>query len=138
MEITILDWIVDRKNLDEAVKKVKDNKGAPGIDKKTVFELDGYFAKHSKELIQAIREGTYQPAPVRRTYIPKADRSLRPLGIPTVVDRVVQQAIAQVLTDEYDDDFSENSFGYRPNMDCHLAVAQAIDTLNEGYNWIID
>ena len=138
MEITILDKIVDRRNLSEAVEKVKENKGAPGIDKKTVFELDGYFDKHGKELIQAIREGTYKPAPVRRTYIPKANGSLRPLGIPTVVDRVVQQAIAQVLTDIYDEDFSENSFGYRLNMDCHLAVAQAIDTINEGYSWIID
>ena len=138
MKRTVIEWIVDKSNIDEAIKQVKQNKGAPGIDKMSVGQLDSYFSRHREEIIEGIRNGTYRPAPVRRTYIPKANGSLRPLGIPTVVDRVVQQAIAQVLTKGYEPKFSESSFGYRPNSDCHLAMAQAIDMLNEGYIWIVD
>ena len=138
MKRTVIEWIVDQKNIDAAIEKVKENKGSPGVDKMAVTELDAYFAKHGKEIIKTIREGTYQPTPVKRTYIPKANGSLRPLGIPTVVDRVVQQAIAQVLMLGYDPKFSDCSFGYRPAYGCHEAIAQAIDTLNEGYTWIID
>ena len=97
MKRTVIEWIVDKYNIDEAIERVKQNKGAPGIDKMTVEQLDSYFSEHRKEIIEEIRNGTYKPSPVRRTYIPKTNGSLRPLGIPTVVDRVVQQAIAQVL-----------------------------------------
>ncbi len=138
MKRTVIEWIVDKDNIDEAIKKVKQNKGVPGIDKMTVKELDSYFGKHREEITEEIRNGTYRPTPVKRTYIPKTNGSLRPLGIPTVVDRVVQQAIAQVLMKGYEPRFSESSFGYRPNSDCHLAMAQVIDTLNEGYTWIVD
>ena len=134
----LIEWILQDENLDKAIKAVKQNKGADGIDKMTVGELDAYFALHRDEIKTQIREGEYKPNPVRRAYIPKSNGKKRPLGIPTVVDRVVQQATAQVLSLGYDKYFSEHSYGFRPKRNCQQAVEEALTYLNEGYEWVID
>ena len=104
----------------------------------SVEELDGYFAKHREEIKSQIRDGKYKPTPVKRVYIPKSNGKKRPLGIPTVVDRVVQQATAQVLSLGYDKYFSEHSYGFRPGRSCQQAIEEALVYLNEGYEWVID
>lgn len=137
-QVELIEWILQDRNIDEAIKAVKRNKGAAGVDGMTVDELDAYFALHRKEIKAQIREGNYKPSPVRRVYIPKANGKKRPLGIPTVVDRVVQQMVAQVLSLGYDKYFSDNSYGFRPNRNCQQAVEKALEYLNEGYEWVID
>lgn len=134
----LIEWILQDENINTAIKSVKRNKGAYGIDKMSVEELDGYFATHREEIKSQIREGKYKPTPVRRVYIPKSNGKKRPLGIPTVVDRVVQQATAQVLSLGYDKYFSEHSYGFRPGRNCQQAIAEALVYLNEGYEWVID
>lgn len=134
----LIEWILQDENLDKAIKAVKQNKGADGIDKMTVEELDSYFALHRDEIKAQIREGNYKPNPVRRVYIPKSNGKKRPLGIPTVVDRVVQQATAQVMSLSYEKYFSEHSYGFRPNRSAQQAVEEALTYLNEGYEWVID
>ena len=134
----LIEWILREENLEAAIKAVKGNKGAAGIDKMPVEELDRYFAEHGEEIKAQIRAKQYKPQPVRRVYIPKGNGKQRPLGIPTVVDRVIQQAIAQVLSPGYERYFSEFSYGFRPNRDCHGAIARALEYLNEGYEWVID
>lgn len=136
MELT--EWILQDENMDKAIKAVKRNRGAYGIDKMFVEELDSYFAQHREEVKTQIREGKYKPNPVRRVYIPKSNGKKRPLGIPTVVDRVVQQMTAQVLSLGYDKYFSEHSYGFRPNRNCQQAVEEVLTYLNEGYEWVID
>lgn len=130
--------ILSEENLRMAIKAVKSNKGAPGIDKMTVEKLDEYFKENGREIKLALWNKEYKPQPVKRVYIPKPNGKQRPLGIPTVVDRVTQQAVAQVLTRMYDPYFSENSYGFRPNRDCHMAVRKVLEYLNEGYEWVID
>ena len=134
----LIEWILAEDNMRAAIKAVKQNKGAAGIDKMPVEELDAYFAEHMDEIKAQIRGKRYQPQPVRRVYIPKANGKQRPLGIPTVVDRVIQQATAQVLSLGYERYFSDFSYGFRPNRDCHKAVEKALEYLNEGYEWVID
>ena len=134
----MIEWILQDRNIDKAIEAVKRNKGAAGVDGMTVDELDAYFALHRNEIKAQIRAGEYKPSPVRRVYIPKANGKKRPLGIPTVVDRVVQQMIAQVLTFGYDKYFSDNSYGFRPNRDAHQAIGKALEYLNEGCEWVID
>lgn len=134
----LIEWILQDENINKAIKSVKKNKGAYGIDKMSVEELDGYFATHREEIKSQIRDGKYKPIPVRRVYIPKSNGKKRPLGIPTVVDRVVQQATAQVLTLGYDKYFSEHSYGFRPGRSCQQAIEEALVYLNEGYEWVID
>ena len=130
--------ILSEENLNEAVKRVKANKGACGIDKMSVGELDEYFRKHKEEIISSIMNMTYKPQPVRRVYIPKTNGKKRPLGIPTAVDRVVQQATAQVLSQIYDESFSDNSYGFRPKRSAHDAIDKVLNYLNEGCEWVID
>ena len=137
-QVELIEWILQDRNIDEAIEAVKRNKGAAGVDGMTVDELDAYFALHRNEIKAQIRAGKYKPSPVRRVYIPKANGKKRPLGIPTVVDRVVQQMIAQVLTFGYDKYFSDNSYGFRPNRDAHQAIGKALEYLNEGCEWVID
>ena len=134
----LIEWILKDENLKAAIKAVKGNKGAAGIDKMPVEELDGYFAEHGDEIKAQIRAKQYKPQPVRRVYIPKANGKQRPLGIPTVVDRVIQQATAQVLSLGYERYFSQYSHGFRPHRSCHTAMEQALEYLNEGYEWVID
>ncbi len=134
----MIEWILQDSNIDNAIKAVRKNKGAAGIDKMPVEETDGYFTIHREEIKAQIREGKYKPSAVRRVYIPKVSGKKRPLGIPTVVDRVVQQMTAQILSLGYDKYFSENSYGFRPGRSCQQAVEQALEYLNEGYEWVID
>ena len=135
----LLEEILHRNNLNAAYKKVKSNRGAGGVDGMDVEELLSYLQKHGRELNQQIRDGKYRPNPVRRVEIPKEEKGkVRKLGIPTVVDRVYQQAIAQVLTPIFEKQFSENSFGFRPNRGAHDALKQCQKNANDGYVYVVD
>lgn len=134
----LMEVILQDENLEEAIKRVKSNKGVAGVDKMTVDEIDEYFKSNKETIKKQILEKKYRPQPVRRVYIPKSNGRKRPLGIPTVVDRVIQQDIAQVLTKIYDDTFSDNSFGFRPNRSAQNAIMRTLDYLNEGYEWVVD
>ena len=134
----LIDQILSQSNLKEAIKRVKANKGAAGVDKRTIYEIDDYFKKHQVEIKQSIRAMKYKPQAVRRVYIPKANGKKRPLGIPTVVDRVIQQAISQVLMKIYDPEFSAYSYGFRPKRSSHDVMEQVLEYLDEGYQWVID
>lgn len=134
----LIDQILSQSNLKEAIKRVKANKGAAGVDKRTIYEIDDYFKKHQVEIKQSIRAMKYKPQAVRRVYIPKANGKKRPLGIPTVVDRVIQQAISQVLMKIYDPEFSAYSYGFRPKRSSHDAMEQVLEYLDEVYQWVID
>ena len=134
----LMEVILQDENLEEAIKRVKSNKGVAGVDKMTVDEIDEYFKSNKETIKKQILEKKYRPQPVKRVYIPKSNGKKRPLGIPTVVDRVIQQAIAQVLSKIYDDTFSDNSFGFRPHRSAQDAIMCTLDYLNEGYEWVID
>jgi RNA-directed DNA polymerase len=131
-ERTMIEEILEPENLAQAWKRVKANKGAPGIDGMTVEDFPAFAREHWPRIATAIREGNYRPAPVRRVWIPKPDGSQRPLGIPTVLDRVIQQAIAQVLGPLFEAGFSEHSHGYRPGHSAHKAVAVMEESWKEG------
>lgn len=134
----LMDKILSQKNFQEAMKRVKSNKGASGIDKMSVEEIDEYFSKHIEEIKTSIWEKKYRPQAVKRVYIPKPNGKKRPLGIPVVVDRVIQQAVAQVFSELYDECFSEHSYGFRPNRSAHQAMEEVLFYLNEGCEWVID
>jgi RNA-directed DNA polymerase len=131
-ERTMIEEILDPENLSAAWKRVKSNKGAPGIDGMTVGDFPAFAREHWPRISTAIREGNYRPAPVRRVWIPKPDGAQRPLGIPTVLDRVIQQAIAQVLGPLFEAEFSEHSHGYRPGRSALKAVAVMEEGWKEG------
>lgn len=130
--------IVSAGNMNAATRAVRLNKGASGVDGMSTEELDVYLKEHRAEIIGRIMQKEYKPQPVRRVYIPKPNGKQRPLGIPTVVDRTIQQAIAQILSPIYELYFSEYSYGFRPNRDCHMAIGKVLEYLNEGYEWVID
>ena len=134
----LLEKILSKQNLNLAYKQVYKNKGASGVDGVTVDELFSYIKEHKEEILWKIRNRKYKPFPVRRVYIPKENGKLRKLGIPSVIDRVIQQAIVQVLTPIYEDQFSNSSFGLRPNRCCEQAVIKALECFNDGYDWIVD
>ena len=134
----ILEEILSRDNMNLAYKRVKGNKGASGIDDMRVDELLQYLKENGEQIKEDIRKGEYNPKAVRRVEIPKADGSKRKLGIPTVVDRMIQQAIAQQLSKIYEPIFSENSYGFRPNRSCHDAILRAKEIMNNGYKWVVD
>lgn len=134
----LLDAILSKQNLNLAYKQVYKNKGASGVDGVTVDELFSYIKEHKEEILWKIRNRKYKPQPVRRAYIPKENRKLRKLGIPSVIDRVLQQAIVQVLTPIYEEQFSDNSYGFRPNRCCEQAIIKALECFNDGYDWIVD
>ena len=129
----LIEEILREDNLQEAIRRVKANRGVAGVDKMTVAQIDTYFEEHKEEIIESIMNKKYKPQLVKRVYIPKSNGKLRPLGIPVVVDRVIQQAIAQKLIPIYEDIFSDNSYGFRPNRDCHLAIDSVLIHLNNGY-----
>lgn len=135
----LMERILNRYNLNDAYKKVKSNKGAGGVDGMRVDELLPYLKQHGNEIIQQLREGEYSPNPVRRVEIPKEEKGkVRKLGIPTVVDRVIQQAIAQELTPLYEAQFHENSYGFRPKRGAHDALKQCQRNVNDGYVYVVD
>ena len=137
-DMKLMEVILRDENLDEAMKRVKSNKGVPGVDKMLVDEIDAYFETNRETIKKQILEKKYKPQPVKRVYIPKPNGKKRPLGIPTVVDRVIQQAVAQELSRIYDETFSDNSFGFRPHRSAQNAMMRTLDYLNEGYEWVID
>lgn len=134
----LLEKVLDDKNLFLAYKQVYKNKGASGIDEITVDELGAYMYKHKEEIKEQIRTRKYKPSPVKRVYIPKENGDKRGLGIPTVVDRLIQQAIVQVLSPVYEPQFSETSYGFRPGRSCEMAIVKLLEYFNDGYTWIID
>lgn len=134
----LLEKILSKQNLNLAYKQVYKNKGASGVDGVTVEELFSYIKEHKEEILWQIKNRKYNPQPVRRVYIPKENGKLRKLGIPSVIDRVLQQAIVQVLTPIYEEQFSDSSYGFRPNRCCEQAVIKALECFNDGYNWIVD
>jgi len=127
-----------RENMQTALKRVESNKGAAGIDGMEVQDLRGYLKEHWLEVREALESGKYRPSPVRRVEIAKPDGGVRQLGIPTVVDRLIQQAIAQVLTPLFEAVFSPHSYGFRPGRSAHQAVQQAQAYIREGYDWVVD
>ena len=133
-----LEFIVSPSNLNTAYKRVRSNKGAGGIDKMEVGSLKEYLVRHKDELIASIERGKYRPNPVRRVEIPKDNGSKRQLGIPTVVDRVIQQAITQVLVPIYEPQFSEHSYGFRPKRNAHQALRKCQQYITEGYEWGVE
>lgn len=134
----LMEEILSEENLQMAIKKVKQNKGAPGIDKMSVQEVEQWLEQYQEEIISKIMNKQYRPMPVKRAYIPKPNGKQRALGIPTVVDRVIQQAMSQVLNKIYEPIFSEHSFGYRPRRNAQMAMEEVLQYLNEGYEWIVD
>lgn len=138
VEDSLLEKVLHRDNLNQAYKRVKSNRGSHGVDQMGVGELLPYLKQHGETIRQTILEGSYRPQPVRRVEIPKPDGGVRQLGIPTVLDRLIQQAIAQVLNEIFDGDFSENSYGFRPGRSAHQAVKAARNYIEEGHRWVVD
>ena len=134
----MLERILERRNLNEAYKRVKQNHGAGGVDGMSVEELGEYLAAHKDEILRAILDGKYRPNPVLRVEIPKENGKKRPLGIPTAVDRVIQQAIAQVLTPIYEPKFAETSYGFRPKRSAHDALKKCLEYIGDGYKYVVD
>ena len=134
----LLEKILDDNNLFRAYKQVYKNKGTSGIDKVTVEELGFYMYQHKEEIKEQIRNLKYRPRPVRRVEIPKENGKMRKLGIPTVVDRLIQQAMVQVLSPIFEQQFSDSSYGFRPNRSCEMAIIKVLEYFNDGYEWIVD
>jgi RNA-directed DNA polymerase len=134
----LMERVLERGNLIRALHRVKDNDGAPGVDGMRVEALSGYLKQHWPKLREALLEGRYRPEPVRRVEIPKASGGRRPLGIPTVVDRFIQQALLQVLQADWDASFADQSYGFRPGRSAHQALARAQAYLREGCTWVVD
>ena len=134
----LLEQILTRDNLNRAYRQVKRNKGAGGIDGMQVDELLPFLKRNRKELLQSLLDGKYRPQPVRRVEIPKENGKTRKLGIPTVVDRLIQQAICQLLTPIFEEQFSDNSFGFRPKRSAHDALRRCQVNITEGYRYVVD
>ncbi len=134
----LMEKILDKSNMNEAYKKVYASKGAGGVDGMELEELSGYIRENWDSVKEQIRERRYKPQPVRRVEIPKSDGSKRKLGIPTVMDRVIQQGIAQVISPMCEPLFSEYSYGFRPNRSCEMAIRELLGFLNDGYKYIVD
>src|SRR6476620_11551790 len=135
----IMEEVCERANMKEALRQVKSNKGSAGVDRMTVDQLGDYLKQHWPAIREQLLIGTYEPKPVRRVEIPKPDGGgVRKLGIPTVLDRFVQQAVMQVLQKQWDPTFSQYSYGFRPRRSAHHAVARAQRYITQGYGWVID
>jgi RNA-directed DNA polymerase len=138
MVVDLMDQVVNRENLIRALKRVRANKGSPGIDGMTVDDLTGYLREHWQTIRERLLRGDYSPQPVKEVMIPKPGGGTRRLGIPTVMDRFIQQAILQVLDPIFDPTFSIHSYGFRPHRRAHQAVTQAKRYVAEGYEWVVD
>lgn len=136
--INLIEQVISDNNLWEAYQKVFTNKGAPGVDGITIYQLKGHMTKYYVPLKQKLRDGSYQPQPVKRVAIPKPDGSKRYLGIPSVLDRIVQQAILQVIDPIIDPYFSDNSYGFRKGRNAHQAMEKAKEYYQEGYRTVVD
>jgi RNA-directed DNA polymerase len=134
----LIEEACEKENVKEALRRVKANAGAAGVDGMSVKELPGYLRENWQRLKEQLLTGTYRPQPVRRVEIPKSGGGTRKLGIPTVVDRFVQQAVLQVLQERWDPTFSEYSFGFRPGRSAHQAVAKAQEYIQAGHDWVVD
>src|ERR1700726_1326218 len=134
----LMEEVFERENLKEALRRVKSNKGSPGIDGMTVNELPAYLVEHWPAIREQLLSGTYKPKPVKRVEIPKPDGGVRKLGIPTVLCRFIQQAVLQVLQRQWDPTFSDHSYGFRPGRSAQQAVAQAQKHIAEGHGWCVD
>jgi RNA-directed DNA polymerase len=134
----LMEEVCERENCKQALKRVKANKGSAGVDGMTVQQLPEYLKQHWPAIREQLLSGTYRPQPVRRVEIPKPDGGVRKLGIPTVLDRFIQQAVMQVLQCKWDGTFSDHSYGFRPGRSAHQAVAQAQQYVAEGYRWVVD
>lgn len=135
---TLLENMLSDENIMEAYKQVKRNKGAPGVDGMTIDELKVYLDENLEIIKEQIRTRKYKPSPVRRVEIPKENGGVRNLGVPTVIDRLIQQTIVQVLTPIYEPLFSDSSYGFRPNRCCEMAIIKALEYMNDGYEWVVD
>jgi RNA-directed DNA polymerase len=134
----LMEEVCERENLKEALRRVKANKGSAGVDGMTVGGITDYLKQHWPAIREQLLNGTYEPKPVRRVEIPKPDGGVRKLGIPTVLDRLIQQAVMQVLQRQWDPTFSESSYGFRPGRSAQQAVAQAQQYIAEGHGWCVD
>jgi RNA-directed DNA polymerase len=130
--------VCERGNLEQALKRVQANKGSSGVDGMTVGELPEYLKEHWPSIREQLLSGTYKPLPVKRVEIPKPSGGMRGLGIPTVLDRLIQQAVLQVLQGRFDETFSEHSYGFRPGRSAHQAVTEAQSHIAAGYGWVVD
>lgn len=135
---SLLEEMLSDENLNKAYLQVVRNKGAEGVDAMKYSELKDYLKEHGEEIKEQIRTRKYKPKPVKRVEIPKDNGGVRNLGIPTVVDRFIQQAIGQVLIPIYEPLFSEHSYGFRPNRSCEMAIMKALEYMNDGYHWVVD
>jgi RNA-directed DNA polymerase len=134
----LMESVVERENLIAALRKVERNGGSPGIDGMSVEQLRDYLTEHWAEIKKELLGGTYKPMPVKRVEIPKAGGGIRCLGIPTVLDRFIQQAVLQILQGQWDGSFSDHSFGFRPKRSAHQAIERALSYLRKGYRWVVD
>src|SRR4029077_5926788 len=134
----LMEEVCDRENLERAWKRVRSNKGGPGVDGMTIDAAKDFLREHWPDIRSQLLEGTYQPQPVKRVEIPKPDGGVRKLGVPCVVDRLTQQALLQVLQKRWDTTFSKHSYGFRPGRSAHQAVAQAQQYIAEGYSVVVD
>ena len=135
---SLMEEVFERENLEQAWHRVRSNQGSAGVDGRTIDETRDYLREHGPTIREQLLNGTYRPQPVRRVELPKPDGGVRKLGIPTVLDRLIQQAILQVLQGRWDPTFSEHSYGFRPGRSAHQAVAQAQLYVAEGYEWVVD
>ncbi len=138
VKVELMEEVLERRNLTKALKRVEENRGAAGVDGMMVNELRPHLQEHWAELRERLLEGNYEPKPVRRVEIPKPDGGKRLLGIPTVLDRFIQQALLQVLTERFDPKFSESSYGFRPGRRAHDAVRTARSYIQAGNRWVVD
>jgi len=134
----LFERILERNNLNDAYRQVKRNGGAPGVDGMSVDDLPAYLHEQKESFLESLRNGTYRPLPVRRVEIPKPDGGVRLLGVPAVMDRMIQQAISRVLTPIFEQDFSETSYGFRPGRSAHQAIRKAQEYYNQGYRQVVD
>src|SRR5713101_883753 len=134
----LMEEVCERENLKAAMRQVRANQGSPGVDGITVIGIKDYLKQHGPAIREQLLNGTYEPKPVRRVEIPKPDGGVRKLGIPTVLDRLIQQAVMQVLQRRWDPTFSQHSHGFRPKRSAHQAVAKAQQYIAAGHRWVVD